>query len=67
VLQVRVAKNASLHSDAALKSLLAREIKAIGRQLSRAKLRSKVIIKAMLVPGNPKAQRPSVILVSTKS
>jgi hypothetical protein len=65
-LQVRVARNGSRLSSAALKSLLAKEVKALSGQLLRANLRSKVIIKAMIVPGNPKAARPSMILISTK-
>jgi hypothetical protein len=66
VLQVRVAKNGSHLGSAALKLLLANEVKALGGQLSRANLRSKVLIKASVVTGNQKAQRPSVILISTK-
>lgn len=66
VLQVRVAKNGSSLSSAALKSLLAKEVRAVSGQLARANLRSKVLIKASVVTGNQKAQRPSVILISTK-
>ena len=66
VLQVRVAKNGARLSSAALKSLLEEEVKALSGQLSRANLRTKVKIKATIVPGNPKAARPSVILLSTK-
>jgi hypothetical protein len=66
VLQVKVAKNASSLSSAALKSLLAKEVREVSGQLSRANLRSKVLIKASVVTGNQKAQNPSVILLSTK-
>lgn len=66
LLQVRVAKNSSLLTNATLKSLLSSEVKALSVQLKRAGLLSKVQIKSQIVPGNPKAPRPSVILISTK-
>ncbi len=65
-LQVRVAKNSSPLNNAALNSLLSKEVTALGLQLKRAGLLSKVQIKTQIVPGNPKAPRPSVILISTK-
>jgi hypothetical protein len=66
LLQVRVAKNSSRLNNSALKSLLAKEVRALSLQLKRAGLLSKVQIKSQIVPGNPKAVRPSVILISTK-
>ena len=66
VLQVRVAKNGSRFENVTLKSLLSSEVKALSVQLKKAELLSKVQIKSQIVPGNPKAPRPSVILISTK-
>ena len=66
LLQVRVAKNSSRLSNATLKGLLSSEMKALSVQLKRAGLLSRVQIKSQIVPGNPKAPRPSVILISTK-
>jgi hypothetical protein len=65
-LQLRVAKNGSGFNTRILRSLLAREVRAISLQLSKNGLRSKVIVKAAIVAGNQKAHRPSVILISSK-
>ena len=66
LLQVRVAKNSSRLNNAALNSLLSKEVRALSLQLKNAGLLWRVQIKSQIVPGNPKAARPSVILISTK-
>jgi hypothetical protein len=65
-LQVRVAKNGSRFSNAALKTLLAKEIKALSGQLKAKGLLSRIRVTSQIVPGNQNAPRPSVILISTK-
>ena len=65
-LQVRVAKNSSGLNATSLRTLLTREVRALSIQLSEGGLRSKVIVKAFIVAGNQKANRPSVILISSK-
>jgi hypothetical protein len=49
-----------------MQSLLADETSAVKSQLRSAGLLAKVRIKTEFISGNPKASRPSVILLSTR-
>jgi hypothetical protein len=66
VIRVRIAANASGLKTAALKELLAREVKTIKEQLAKAGVLSKVQIRTQIISGNALAKRPSVVVVSTK-
>jgi hypothetical protein len=65
-LTLRLAKNSSKLSAAKMQSLLADETSAVKSQLRSAGLLAKVRIKTEFISGNPKASRPSVILLSTR-
>jgi hypothetical protein len=66
ILTLRLAKNSSKLSGAKMQSLLDAETAAIKAQLRSAGLLAKVRIETRFISGNPKAFRPSVILLSTK-
>jgi hypothetical protein len=67
VLNVRLATNQSKLSKAALKALLAIEIKALKGQLAAAGLGNKVSVRSAIMPPNSSAPRPSFILLVRKS
>ncbi|MEY3846238.1 MAG: hypothetical protein RJA66_505 [Actinomycetota bacterium] len=65
-LTIRLAKNASKFSRTELEKLMVAEVAEVKAQLRKLRLVGKVRIESQFVSGNPKAKRPSFVVMSQK-